>query len=244
MIRHLELCRNSIWRPIAFPNRLITASFPNLVSLTSSRTLGTGQSDPLAMNFLKYRGAYLCQLDLDLSMSSLELDQLKKVKFTKLLRLRVAQRVGVDIVEHILKRAPDLVALCYLNHCTSNYNSRTEATMLQIEGVLKEKRNLTDLYVVTQDSKQVDAVCQAIELGLQSTRKWNRKLLKIGIEFDMEMKIEQILVFLSRILNGLLLCDIDEFAVFLHDRSMRLPLCICLCGERDVSGLSGAQDIR
>lgn len=215
MIRHLELNDVQIRHPLLFPTPFFSDSFPNLNSFKSCIDI-LDRRNPLSLLFLKYRGADLFGLDIDSSVSITgpsDLEDLKRVKFMKLQRVRFTSKVAVNIIEHILETAPDIAAVCYRIGDDRPALSR-QMILQRIQGILKEKKKLTDLHISAADSEKLDAVCQAIEIGLQSTRKWKRKLLRIGVESAVEMKLEETIVIITRILNRLLLCEIGEFALF------------------------------
>ena len=210
MIQHLEVNYFITTVNVSLPPRLFTDSFPNLNSLTLTH------SDSVAKGFLKHRAADLYQLHLD-SLCDItdqsEMAALKRTKFTKLQRLHISNEVDWELTDHILGTAPVLTAFSYLIDYRSTGVVKEEIQK-RITGVLKEKRSLTDLHVEVWCSQHLDTACQAIEFGLVATRKWKRKLLRIGIEALMPVEYEEGIVLVSRILTRLALCDIKEFVLF------------------------------
>ena len=218
-IQHLELNEASIELTVLdsmanATSTLFTKLFPNLNSLTLF------ESDEAAAQFLKYRGAQLCQLDLysftrnENQINQSLLDDVLKVKFTKIQRLRINHQVPADIIEHLLSNSPNLSQICYWLNSLENDPSKHELTD-RITGILKEQICLTDLYIYSRTSEPLDYLCQAIECGLMVTRKWKRKLMRIGIETSYTVEWGKAIMHISGILTRLLLCNIKEFVVFL-----------------------------
>ena len=196
----------------AFLKRLASSAFPQMDSLTL-----TGWSE-LPEAFLKYRGSDLIQLDLDpardITDQSLYRD-FKKVKFTKLQRLRIAHQAPAEIMQQILETAPDMESACYsIRYKREQYEKISHF----INDILAKKQKLSDLYVRTFHLGALECIGRAIEFALQSTRKRNRKSSRIGLECMAVVEVNETVVLTSRILNRLLLCDIDEYALFIRLR--------------------------
>ena len=210
MIRHLFL--SDIEQNIS--SRLVAESFPNLQSLRVVR------SDPLAKTFLKYRGPDLYQLNLWslYGVRNQLVSDLKNIKFRKLERLRIYDDVSSEITQPIVETAPNLNTVCYTIRFGEDENKISQF----ITAILTRKK-VSDLYVETFFSKPLDCISKAIEIALQSTRKCERKLFRIGIEcheYDRLLKVNEALVYISRILNRLLSCNIDEFVLFVQLRAI------------------------
>ena len=217
LVHHLGLCVISLpfdYGGVAFLKRLAASAFPQMDSLTL-----TGWNE-LQEAFLKYRGSDLIQLDLDpardITNQSLFRD-FQKVKFGKLQRLRIVHEVPSEITQQILETAPNLESVCYwMGYPRQQINN--EKISHFISDILTKKQKLSDLYIYTYYTTTLDSIGRAIEFALQSTRKRNRKLLRIGIECMTVVEVNETVVLTSRILNRLLLCDIDEYTLFLQLR--------------------------
>ena len=208
MIRHLNLTMGR--QRVSMPSVLVTKSFPNLQSLTACHY------GPLTNQFLRYRGPDLYQLNLESWAQPRELlasENIKKIKLQKLQRLRISRRIPLEIRQRIIQTSPNLDSVCYSIRARSQSNHQISQF---ITDILTKKKTLKDLCVETFFSDKLDCISKAIEIGLQSTRKWKRKLLKIGIECFVEVDVNEGVVIISRILNRLMLCNIDEYALFLN----------------------------
>ena len=197
---------------------LVTTSFPNLQSL-KLRYCGS-----LGMAFLKDRGSDLYQLDFESLHDDDEsvFDELKKIKFSKLERLRIGHWVPSNITQHIIETAPNLTSACY----ATNDDAPEKGKMSQfINEIVSKKGTFCDLYVsLVDDSDYLECISRTIEFALQSTRRYKRKMLRIGIECKQRMdyvETGETLGFVSRILNQLLLCDVHEYALFIQLRTKK-----------------------
>ena len=94
--------------------------------------------------------------------------------------------------------------------------------------ILKKKK-LTHLHVIAAnrlEPKIMASVCQAIEYGLQSTRKLKREKMMIGLQSGNNVDINSMTVHISSILIRLQLCNIDEFALFYQVLSPYFSNCL------------------
>ena len=190
----------------SIPRPSAKASFPHLHSLS------VHESDAFANAFLKYRGPDLYQLDLK-AWPSFPVDEIKKIKFSRLQRLHIHHGVPSEIAEHIVKTASNLNSACYTTYHISRASVHDEMSQF-IHSLLTTKGNLSDLSVCMYRLEQLDFVSKTIECALQTTRKRKRKLLRIGLQCFAIHKVDEAAVLISRMLNRLSLCKIDEYALF------------------------------
>lgn len=207
-VQHLSITHSSTAETVVtdtFPRHLISELFPNLNSLTVSQ-----QSSDLIKFLLQNRGEELCQLDL----SSQGIESLRNIRFTKLQRLRIQHHFTSDlkVAHHFVTTAPNLVSLSYsIGFLGSECDDLAKRNITSfITDILTKKRQLSDLYVKIWESEHLEFVCEAIDYGLHSTRKWKRKLMMvIGCTCN--------------ILKQMVLCDIKEYALFLQFRNRKEP---------------------
>lgn len=220
MIQHLNMTAGR--QSASMPSVLVTGSFPHLQSMTVCRC------GPLTNQFLRYRGPDLCQLDL--TEPGGQLGGLEKIKFLKLQRLRISRNIPLEVTQRIVQTSPNLDSACYsIKRCTN-----VEPISQFINEILTTKRNLNDLYIFTHFADKLDCIGKALEIALQSTRKWKRKLLRIGLECSRVVEFNETVVIISRILNRLMLCNIDEYALFVQLRTAHMEILI-----NDVKDLIG-----
>ena len=215
-IQHLEL-RNTTWDDnMIFPSQLVSESFPNLNALTVLENQWGSHILPDA--FLTHRGAELVQLDIhsdpcDGQQSGL--NGLRKVTFKKLRRLRIDHHIQTKAKKHIIESALNLNSVSYQIWCRESASELLNSEISEfITELLKKKKKLTDFHVDIS-TRYLDCVCQAIEYGLQSTSKRKRKIMRLGIQTTSAVNTNVLVVVISRLLNRLLLCDIDEFVLFI-----------------------------
>ena len=211
MVQHLYLRSTQLLRNISMPRALVAAAFPSLNSLM------VHYSDMMAMAFLKYRGPNLFQLDLGTSPSLL-FNELKEINFLRLRRLRIHVVVSSEIVQHIVKSASNLENACYTASSTSRADENDEMSQF-INTLLMREENFNDLFLSLHRPEQLECASKAIQCALQNTRKWKRKLLRIGLQYFHLLEVNEAVVVISRILNRLSLCNIDEYALFAKLRS-------------------------
>ena len=205
-VQHLDLEYISIARAVTLFPILFTESLPNLNSLTVLR------SGSLALQFLQLRGANLLQLDL---IDTPSFRVLMKVKFTKLQRLRITEQMPPEFAKHIVATASNLNSVCFRIVRQSEPINK-EAISRFISGLFTEKKTLTHFHVQVSDSICLEAACQAIGYGLESTKKWNRKLMSVGLEISDKLERSVMMVHISSILGRLRLCQIGEWSLFVR----------------------------
>ena len=205
-VKHLDLEYVTIARAVTLSPILFTESLPNLNSLTVLR------GDTLALNFLQFRGANLLQLDL---IENLSFRVLMKVKFTKLQRLRITEQMPPEFAKHIVATASNLNSVCFRIVRQSEPVNK-EAISRFITGLFTEKKALTHFHVQVSDSICLEAACQAIGYGLESTKKWNRKLMSVGLEISDKVEMSIMMVHISSILGRLQLCQIGDWCLFVR----------------------------
>ena len=213
MLQHLHLTCTKLEGNVSIPRVLVTTSLPNLHSLT------VHGSDALANAFLKYRGPDLYQLDLGQlgATHSLRFDELKKINFFRLQRLRIDHDVPLKIVQHIVKTSANLISACYTAKYLPEQGDNDHEEISQfINAMLTRKENVSDLCVETFGLEQLECTSKAIECALQTTRNSKRKLLRIGLVGFHSLEVNEAVVIISRMLNRLSLCNVDEYALFVQ----------------------------
>ena len=214
-INHLELRNVSINGDIdaTVPPVLFTESFPNLDSLKLDL------SDTLAVKFLQYRGANLVRLNLD-DLGSRgnpsAMANLTKVKFAKLQRLRITQHTPSELTKHIIKNSPNLHSICFGMDRFGRSAMIKETISKFITGLITEKKTLTHLHVNLSDSLYLEAVGNAIQYGLESTRKWKRKKMNIGLQSNDNVDMSVTMVHIANMVHRLLRSHVDKWFLFVH----------------------------
>ena len=214
-IHHLELhsiSMNGDYDAVV-PPILFTESFPNLESLK----LNWG--DALAVKFLQYRGANLLRLNLDdfsTHSNPSAMANLTKVKFAKLQRLRITQYTPFELTKHIIKNSPNLHSICFNMDRFGSVPMKRETISKFITGLIRKKKTLTHLHVNLSDSPRLEAVCHAMQYGLESTRKWKRKKMNIGLKSNDKMDMSVTMVHIPNMVHRLMRSHIDEWALFVH----------------------------
>ena len=214
-IHHLEMHSISINGDFdaTVPPILFGDSFPNLDSLTLD------WSDTLAVKFLQYRGANLLRLNLDdfsTHSNPSAMANLAKVKFATLQRLRITQYTPFGLTIHIIKNSPNLHSICFNMDRFGSVPMKRETISKFITGLITKKKTLTHLHVNLSDSPYLEAVCEAIQYGLESTRKWRRQKMTIGLEGDDKEDMSVTMVHISNMVHRLMRSHIDEWALFVH----------------------------
>ena len=212
MIERLDL-----WNVSLAPRTAVNAGCFELQNLKSLRIANY----PLAVSILRHCGANLEHLDL--CWSDTRHDDLTAIKFTKLQKLRIFHSLSSEIKNHIIQSAPNLTSICCIVGKQSN--SMDEF----ISKILKTKKMLNHLHVtvaIREDPKTIASICQAIEYGLQSTRKVRRKKMMIGLQSTNNVDINSMVVHISSILIRLQLCYIDDFALFYQVLSPSFSNCL------------------
>ena len=199
MIQHLDL-----WNVPSAPRTIMDTPWGELRNLKSLRMADY----PLARSILRHYGSQLEQLDLYLSAPPY--DDLISIKFTKLQKLHIEHTLASEIKNHIIESAPNITSICCL------FGRQSNSIDAFLTKILKKKK-LTHLHVIAAnrlEPKTMASVCQAIEYGLQSTRKLKREKMMIGLQTGNNVDINSMAVHISSILTRLQLCNIDEFALF------------------------------